>query len=585
MKKSAKWLALVLAALMLFATACSATQAPAAEAPAAEKPAAEAPAAETPAAEAPAEEAPTEEAAAENGPLTKYDPPIEMRIVYGTSPVQYFPEGDSYENNVWSRYLEETAGIIFKVMWTADSQASDAFTTKMNMALASGDLPDIFTCPDFTFFKTAVDAGYTADLTEIWDVYPSDRIRERTSGFEVLFEGTKIDGKLYGLPALQYYEQKGSWLWIRDDWLQKVGGTAPTTMTEMVDLARKFTFEDPDGNGQNDTYGLILFSNLFAYDFGNVNGIMAGYGVPTHTDEQFYRDDDGVIKYAGIQPDAKLGLQLIADMFKEGLIDPEFGVKDAAKLEEDINNSKVGMGYGAEWNCWYPYATIYQSDHGIFKPYPDPVADGYKLRMGTPFPVGSFTCANAAYDHPEALIKILNFQTELNNEDSPDEIREKYSDNEQWRFIPISFGAPSEMRWYPEFQAAIDAGWDINVVPTGDQASFQQLLDYKAAEEAGEIAPSDCQGRYWQCGPESTLAIIYNNYQPNNSYAVSPVGGLRPDSYMNLMASLNKIILQAYTEIITGAQPIDYFDTFVENWLAAGGQQVLDDLNEAYPNN
>lgn len=38
-----------------------------------------------------------------------------------------------------------------------------------------------------------------------------------------------------------------------------------------------------------------------------------------------------------------------------------------------------------------------------------------------------------------------------------------------------------------------------------------------------------------------------------------------------------------FVDIIVGNQPVEYFDTFVENWLNAGGQETLDALDEMYP--
>jgi putative aldouronate transport system substrate-binding protein len=38
----------------------------------------------------------------------------------------------------------------------------------------------------------------------------------------------------------------------------------------------------------------------------------------------------------------------------------------------------------------------------------------------------------------------------------------------------------------------------------------------------------------------------------------------------------------AYISIITGDQPVESFDTFVEEFMEAGGQQVLIEANEWY---
>lgn len=39
---------------------------------------------------------------------------------------------------------------------------------------------------------------------------------------------------------------------------------------------------------------------------------------------------------------------------------------------------------------------------------------------------------------------------------------------------------------------------------------------------------------------------------------------------------------KAYISIITGDQPVDYFDTFVVEFMEAGGKQVLHEANEWY---
>ena len=37
---------------------------------------------------------------------------------------------------------------------------------------------------------------------------------------------------------------------------------------------------------------------------------------------------------------------------------------------------------------------------------------------------------------------------------------------------------------------------------------------------------------------------------------------------------------QAYLKIITGEEPIDYFDQFVDSWYREGGKQITDEVRE-----
>jgi len=77
-----------------------------------------------------------------------------------------------------------------------------------------------------------------------------------------------------------------------------------------------------------------------------------------HAYENIWIDDgNGGLVNSDIQPEVKQALAALQDMFKKGLIDPEFAVKDtekAAKLLYRLLASFYVLGF-AEWNtCRYP---------------------------------------------------------------------------------------------------------------------------------------------------------------------------------------------------------------------------------------
>lgn len=49
---------------------------------------------------------------------------------------------------------------------------------------------------------------------------------------------------------------------IRKDWLDRLGLEVPKTTEEYLNVMRAFTFNDPDGNGKNDTYGFGAFLEI-----------------------------------------------------------------------------------------------------------------------------------------------------------------------------------------------------------------------------------------------------------------------------------------------------------------------------------
>ena len=45
-------------------------------------------------------------------------------------------------------------------------------------------------------------------------------------------------------------------------------------------------------------------------------------------------------------------------------------------------------------------------------------------------------------------------------------------------------------------------------------------------------------------------------------------------------AALTKLETETYLQIIMGEKDVDEFDKFVEQWLAMGGQEITDEVNE-----
>ncbi len=93
---------------------------------------------------------------------------------------------------------------------------------------------------------------------------------------------TTINGKSYGL-ASPGSIAKNEGLLIRQDWLDKLGLKAPTNLDELYDVLYAFTYNDPDGNGKNDTYGYGAYiesdATLKGYPGARLFPIMGAFGV------------------------------------------------------------------------------------------------------------------------------------------------------------------------------------------------------------------------------------------------------------------------------------------------------------------
>jgi multiple sugar transport system substrate-binding protein len=63
-----------------------------------------------------------------------------------------------------------------------------------------------------------------------------------------------IDGTHYGIP----YSRQAMTLMVRKDWRERLGLPQPRTWQDMLDLAKAFANDDPDGDGKKDTYGMVV---------------------------------------------------------------------------------------------------------------------------------------------------------------------------------------------------------------------------------------------------------------------------------------------------------------------------------------
>lgn len=514
-------------------------------------------------------------------PFGVYDPAITFTYAYRTQPIIDYPAGDSLDNNVWTREMQKY-GINMDVIWSADDKTGD-YDTKLTVAMASGDLPDVFMCTSYNTMYSAYQAGLIADITDVFNNYASDYVKNLYETNKELFQSCFIDGKMVAIPALGTpIEGTGTFLWIRQDWMENLGLEAPKSFEDVIEIARAFTYNDPDGNGKNDTYGLGLQKDFFNNSFGDIMGVAAAYGTPTlsRTDnDMWFKDTDGTITNGSIQPGMKEALQTLQNMYAEGLLDPEFGVKDGSALAEDVTSGKIGMYFGYSGCNFYPNTTLYNADHNaIFKPYAVPAAEGHTVLIGNYWPVQGYYMVSSSYEHPEVLIKLLNINKSINNENITKETSAVYTDNSVWMLAPVQTSAPTLFSQAEEIWNALDNN------DGGANISSNECRErYNLVEDFIKTGNNDnYQYGWWgQFAEDGATSIIVNDYIPNNKQLLTTVIGAQPDSMIEKLPNLLDMREQAFTEIIKGGS-IDQFDAFVENWKNAGGTEIMKDLTEIY---
>ncbi|MDR1047143.1 MAG: hypothetical protein LBL64_05155, partial [Treponema sp.] len=78
-------------------------------------------------------------------------------------------------------------------------------------------------------------------------------------------------------------------------------------------------------------------------------------------------------------------------------------------------------------------------------------------------------------------------------------------------------------------------------------------------------------------------SLVMNDNIPTGRLHASALGAVGPQSLIDTDSTMQKITLHTFTEIITGTKSVEAFDTYVQDWLRAGGQRILEDLDKLYP--
>jgi len=555
-------LVFVMLASMLAACAAPA-QPPAAQPPAAEPPAAEPPAAAEPAQPA----APQSEAPAVVDPLGKYDPPITISL----SGVERDPNkepigGQTDTDNAWLTAYKDELGITFKEYWVVQP---DRVEEKTNLAIASGDIPDLMYLTRRQF-EMLVENGLAADLTDVWDQYATDLTKKimNADGGRCL-EMSHINGRLYAIPWTNGYVDRTPVIWIRGDWLEKVGMEKPTNLAELEAVMDAFVNQDPDGNGVADTVGIATTMSLL-----ELQSIFSAFHSYPNS---WIKGPDGNLVYGGIQPETKTALERLATWYQKGYIHREFGALGWDKFIEQISAGTAGVAVGMWWYpAWPLNFTRNNNPEAEWVSVPVLSADDKPALALADYGPEGYYVVRADFEHPEAAVKMINLWFEKMY--APGADIEKYNKTAEggelfWYAKMLSWRAHEDYEAFIKIREAMETGDTSKLIPL-EKHYYDGVMAYINGN-------ADMYTQYKMYGPESALGSLEYNVT-NNYFMFNEYYGTGTPTMQEKSATLDKLQLETFVKIIMGEEPADYFDQFVSQWKSLGGDQITIEVNEWY---
>lgn len=226
--------------------------------------------------------------------------------------------------------IDKDLGIDLNLTLTS---TQDELIQKLNVRAAGGDLPDViqFTKSQKSVFEEYVKKNLLLELNP----YEEKLAPLKSFISEDFLSRAAIDGKYYAITQNQI-TNVGSF-WVRKDWLDKLSLPVPQTLDEVLDTAKAFTEQDPDGNGKKDTFGitgkLTDIAGLVNLQYGNFDG--------------FYLKD-GKIVHGLSQPEMKESIAYMQKMLASGALDPEIASNKPDAAKDKAFQGKAGIIF-SDW--------------------------------------------------------------------------------------------------------------------------------------------------------------------------------------------------------------------------------------------
>ena len=510
-------------------------------------------------------------------PLGKYEDPVTVEIVQSINPTITMPEGDSATDNYYTRFIKDNMNIDISVKWSASS--SD-YNEKLNLAIAANDIPDILVVNEQQFRKLA-QSDMLEDLTDYYDTYACDIIKQNIDSTDgKALENATYDSKLLALPSVQVEADGYVLMWIRQDWLDELGLEAPTTIEELETVAKAFV--DNKMGGENTIgivgptiNGAVYNTFLSTNNLNNLDGIFQAYqAYPGY----WVQDEEGKAVYGSTTEQTKEALAELNKMYEDGILDQELGVRIDA--DEAWKSGKVGILFSPWWHGYNVKDGIANEPDMEWKAYAAPLAaDGqwYAKLAGVG---GSYCVVRKGYEHPEAAF-LLNNYLRVNEGTFQSE-----TDLDLSYYPGRVVITPLDENTYSV--QALNAEMKGEEVPEFDPLNYKLLqADLAALPDCLEAPYDDMSIEKWNTD-NTNFGRLYSLLMGSSAVEEASAEGIvnkvysitytQTETMERKWTNLKKKEDETFLKIIIGEEPIEAFDTFVEEWNAEGGAEITEEV-------
>lgn len=483
------------------------------------------------------------------------------------------PAGDTYEDNGYTRYLKKMLNIQNKDVFELED--GNQYEEAVEIAIKDNNLPDIMVVKGQETVQKLAEAGMIEDLTEVYEECTTWRIKDMYASYtDALLNSGKYGGKLYGFPDT-VIDHGPTLLWMRKDWMDKLGMEEPADMDEAMNYILEFVNQDAAGNGE--TIGLACTPELVAgsSETYSADGIFSMFHA---SPRKWVQDAEGEIVYGSVTQECKAALEYLNTLYTKGVLDKKFLLRTSENIEELIKNGKCGAFFGKWWAPNNPLMESYDYDKNAeWTPYFFTKEDENVLQEYETFEDRLYVVVRKGYEHPEIVAKYISviFDYSRYDDKEANEVNEYFSLNVDPTARPLNINVDYRDTLYQTTENIRNA---LNKEKPSSSLTGLEKSYYRTCKAYldGNLTTANAWAAYTsRITAVGTLVDL--NFKSRQPLPLSGEG-------LKVGEDLLKLEQQTFIQIVCGEKTVGYFDTFVKEWYAAGGKDFTQKARTASEN-
>ena len=465
----------------------------------------------------------------------------------------YFSATPPEDDDAINVALNQLTGTTINMRWVPDAD----YGSTVNTVLASNDIPQVMVIKnkDQGFIQTAQAGGFW-DLT---DYLASGDYPNLIPATPEIQDNAAVNGRVFGIFRLRDVMRES--VIIRADWLKNLGLSLPKTTDDLKKIAQAFTENDPDGNGVNDTSGILMVTWAGVGNQQPLDAFDIWFGAGN-----VWKVDNGKLVPSWTTPEWQQSLKYARDMVTSGYVNPDWATAATSDWNSMFVNNKGGIIIDVSSRAAQLINLYRESD-------PDNFSNYVTLTGQLSGPNGTFAMPTAGYSGFLAISKssvttedqlkqVLTVLDKLNTKDAQ---------------ILLNNGIEGQ-----NFTVTSDGFATYNT--DADSKAMTDLVQNAWAQIGMNVGGNQFYVAALATDYDKDIYQTRQDIMANDAKnaVFNPALGLNSDTYTTNGTQLDQIISDARIQYIAGQLDDAGLAAAIQRWKDQGGDKMTDEYNTLY---